>query len=455
MNPSSFITNDEGERLYQLVKALPIVDYHCHLSPREIAEDLPFQNLGQIWLEADHYKWRLMRSYGIDEYYVTGKADWHEKFLRYAEAIELAAGNPLQHWTAMELRQFFGIDLPLTPATAEEIWHSANEAIVREGLSPRKLIARSRVEYIATTDDAADSLEYHRMLRNDPNCPAMVAPSFRTDAALLIRRPDYADYIQRLSSVCGYPIRGLSDLKQALCDRLDFFVRLGCKMTDVGIEFFPDRIGDTSQAERALTDALIGKPVDLQDYLAFLGHMFVFLAHAYRERGLVMQWHLGARRNTNTRLFERCGPDAGGDCMGDPIPGNQLIALLDHIALDGGLPQTILYSLNDRFCAQLGVIAGCFPSVRCGTAWWFCDHRRGIESQIRTIAEQSHLGSFLGMLTDSRSFLSYARHDYFRRVLCDVLGSYVEEEGLSPDAAEKLARRVCYDNSKAMVGGVI
>ncbi len=452
MTSSSFVTNHEGLLLYQAVRELPIVDYHCHLSPQAIAEDRVFDSLGQIWLEADHYKWRLMRSYGIDEHFVAGTASWYEKFLRYAEVIELAAGNPLQHWTAMELQQFFGIDLPLSPSTADEIWQAANEVIVREGLSPRKLIARSRVEYIATTDDAADSLEYHRQLRSDADCPAVVAPSFRTDRALLLNRPDYREYIQKLSAACGYPIRSLPDLERALCDRLDYFVAQGCKMTDVGIEFFPDRIGDAAQAGRALADALDGNAVGWQDYSAFLGYMFVFLAHAYRERGLVMQWHLGARRNTNTRLYRLCGADAGGDGMGDPISGEGLIALLDAIDQSGGLPQTILYSLNGRFNTQLSVIAGCFPPVRCGPAWWFCDHRRGIEEQIRTIAEQSHLGSFPGMLTDSRSFLSYARHDYFRRILCDVLGSYVEEEGLPRSAAETLARRISYENSKAMVG---
>lgn len=451
MNSTDFITSREGERLYEAVRGLPIVDYHCHLSPRDIVQDHPFDNLGQIWLGGDHYKWRLMRSYGIEERYVTGDASWHDKFLRYAEVIELAAGNPLLHWTAMELRQFFGIDLPLGPDTAEGIWSQANEVIRREALSPRKLIARSRVEYIATTDDAADSLQYHRLLREDSDFPTVVAPSFRTDNVLLLGRTGYADYIQALSHACGYPIRNLNDLEQALCDRLDFFVSMGCKMTDVGIEIFPERIGDARQANRAFTAALAGDTVDRDDFHAFLGYLFVFLARAYRERNLVMQWHLGARRNVNTRLFARCGPDAGGDCMGDPIPGDALISLLNRIDNEGGLPETILYSLNDRFYPQLCVIAGSFPPVRCGAAWWFCDNRRGIETQLRTLAEQSHLGSFPGMLTDSRSFLSYARHDYFRRILCDVLASFVEQEGLTPASAEKIARRICYENSKAMI----
>ena len=453
MKPTDFIGNRTGEQLYEMIRDLPIIDYHCHLSPREIFEDQPFDNLGQIWLGGDHYKWRLMRSYGIEERYVTGDASWYDKFLRYAEVIELAAGNPLLHWTAMELHQFFGIDTPLCPDTAEEIWQQANQVIRRESLSPRKLIARSKVEYIATTDDAADTLEYHKLLREDPTCPAMVAHSFRTDNGMLLNRPGYAEYINKLSDVCGYRIRCVSDLERALCDRLDFLVSMGCKMTDVGIEFFPDRIGNAEQARRAFVKALSGETVEKEEFMSYLGYLFVFLAHAYRERSLVMQWHLGARRNTNTRLFERCGPDAGGDCMGDPISGNDLLSLLDRIDGDGGLPETILYSLNDRFCNQLSVIAGCFSRVRCGTAWWFCDHRRGIEQQIHTLAEQSHLGSFLGMLTDSRSFLSYARHDYFRRILCDVLGSFVEQEGFPAPAAEKLARRVCYENSKTMTGG--
>ena len=453
VKPIHFIKTVQGKQLYQGVRELPIVDIHCHLSPKEIAEDQPFDNIGQIWLAGDHYKWRLMRAWGVEEQYITGDAGWHDKFLRYAEAVELAGGSPLAHWTAMELERYFGIDLPLGPQTAEEIWRRANEVIAQQSLSPRKLIAASKVEYLATTDDAADSLEYHRILQNDATCPAVVAPSFRTDLLLLIQREGYADYIHRLSERCGFAVENLEGFQRAIIDRLDYFVGLGCRMTDVGIPYFPDHVGGEKQAGRAFADALAGREVNHEDYLGFLGHMYLFLAQAYRERNLVMQWHLGVRRNTNSRLMERCGPDAGGDCMGDPLPGDALLSLLDQIDRSCGLPETILYSLNDRFCTQLCVIAGCFPPVRCGTAWWFCDHRRGIEEQLRTIAEQSHLGAFVGMLTDSRSFLSYARHDYFRRILCDLVGSFVEEEGLSPAAAEQIVRRVSYENSRNLIGG--
>jgi len=450
MNKTYLLNSKSGQQIYESVRDLPIIDYHCHLSPKEIYEDKPFNNIGEMWLGGDHYKWRLMRAFGIDEEYITGKADWHEKFLKYAETISLAAGNPLYHWTEMELNMFFGIEEHLCPENAEEIWNKANAIIKEKQLSPRKLIKSSNVEYIATTDDIADSLEYHEKLAKE-GCEVKVAPSYRTDNLLQIRRTGYADYIAKLSDVCKYPINNLETLKKAATERLDFFKAHGCKMTDVGIPDFPDRIWDDIDADKVFTAALKGKMVSDDDYKGFLGNMYRFFGKEYQSRGLIMQWHLAVWRNANSTLFKKLGADCGGDCMGDDIAVSSIIRMLDAIESDSGLPKTILYSLKPNLNAQLCSAGGSFRNVVCGAAWWFCDHKRGIEDQIETIAETGHLASFLGMLTDSRSFLSYARHDYFRRILCEKIGKFVDDGEFDGKQAEKLAIMISYSNIKSLV----
>lgn len=450
MTNTYLLSSKSGQQLYESVRDLPIIDYHCHLSPKEIYEDKPFSNIGEMWLGGDHYKWRLMRAFGIDEQYITGNADWHDKFLKYAEMICLAAGNPLYHWTAMELDMFFGIKEALCPENAEEIWNKANEIIKAKQLSPRKLIKLSNVEYIATTDDIADSLEYHEKLVQE-GYEVKVAPSYRNDNLLLIRRDGYADYIKKLSDVCGYEINDLETLKKAAIERLDFFKNHGCKMTDVGIPDFPDRISDDEAANKTFTAALQGKNVSDEDYKGFLGNLYVFFGKEYQSRGLVMQWHLAVWRNANSALFKKAGADCGGDCMGDDIAVSSIIKMLDAIESNSGLPKTILYSLKPTLNSQLCSAGGSFRNVVCGAAWWFCDHKRGIEDQIQIIAETGHLASFLGMLTDSRSFLSYARHDYFRRILCNEIGKFVDGGEFDSKQAEKLAKMISYSNIKTLV----
>lgn len=451
MRDTYLLHSSRARELYGAVQGLPIIDYHCHLSPKEILEDRPFDNIGEMWLAGDHYKWRLMRAYGVEERCITGDAPWQEKIRRYAQAVAMAAGNPLYHWTQMELALYFGIEEPLDGDTADDLYARANRVIRERELSPRRLIASSGVTYIATTDDPADPLTVHEQLQADDSLQTVVTPSFRTDNLLLIRRAGYAAYAARLGTAAGLSVEGLDGLEEAVRRRLDAFVACGCRFTDVGIEDFPQGPGTREAAASAYAQALAGQPVADEAYDAFLGYMYRFLAREYRQRGLVMQWHLGVKRNVNSRLFESLGPDCGGDCMNDPVAGRAILRLLDAIERDGGLPTTILYALNPVMCPQLASIAGSFPHVLCGAAWWFCDHLRGIREQLEVIAETGHIGTFLGMLTDSRSFLSYARHDYFRRILCDVVGGWVEDGEFAPQHAEALVRAVAYDNIAALV----
>lgn len=454
MKAEYLLRSSAAQALYAKVAKLPIVDYHCHLSPKEIEEDAPFSSIGELWLSGDHYKWRLMRNAGVDERYITGDATYQEKFRKFAYALSLAAGSPLYHWAHMELSLYFGIDDFLTEQNADEIWERANAVIRREGLSPRSMIRKAGVSYLATTDDVIDSLEYHKRIREDKSFETVVAPSFRTDNVLLIRRAGYPEYAAKLSAVSGVSVQGIDTLKAALVQRLDHFCANNCRFTDIGIPDFPSHVATDAEADETYAKALAGEPISDEEYSGFLGNMYLFLGKEYQRRGLVMQWHLAVYRNASTKLFENLGPDCGGDCVGDPLKGADVIRMLDAIEqAAGAVPQTILYTLHPGMADQLQTIAGSFRGVRCGTAWWFCDHFRGIERQIDVIADLGHLGSFLGMLTDSRSFLSYARHDYFRRILCNKLATWCENGEFDPAMAETVARRVCCENIQNLIGG--
>ncbi len=447
MKDSYMISNETGRKLYGQVKDLPIIDYHCHLSPREIYEDEPFSNVGQVMLGGDHYKWRVMRAAGIEEKRVTGSASWHDKFLDYAEALELAAGNPVAQWTRMELDAFFGVTEDLNRGSAERIWNACNAVIKREKMSPRKVMEKMRVQFVATTDDPADSLAYHIALADDPGMKTRVAPSYRPDAALNLQAPGYPAYIVHLSQAAGMEIKDLASLKQALCARLDFFKENGCRVTDIGLEAFPDKIGTDEEAEAALRTALAGGKPDDALYRAFLGNLYVFLGREYAKRGLIMQLHVAVTRSANTKLLRTVGADVGGDTMGTIDP-KDLIRVLDAIEMAGGLPKTVLYAMNPSLTPAMSAIAGSFPGVIVGAAWWMLDHKRGIREVVEIISETGYIGSFLGMLTDSRSFFSYPRHDYFRRIFCSLVGEWVEADEYPYEYAQRLVYAVCYGNVK-------
>lgn len=446
------LTSKTAIQIYERIENLSIYDYHCHLSPEEIYKDEPFDNIGRLWLEHDHYKWRLMREYGIEEDKITGNASWHDKFIAYIQAVEFAAGNPLYHWSVMELYIYFGIDIPLIEKNAELIWTTANSVIKGRSLSPRKLLKQSSVKYIATTDDVCVSLEYHLALKEEKNT-FTVAPSFRTDKLLLIKNDGYTKYLKNLSRLTEVKITDISSLKEAITQRLTFFKNIGCRFSDVGIPDFPNAIASESQADLIFKSALKGNEIDHKDYLSFLGYMYRFLGCLYRENDIVMQWHLAVSRNVNSNLFEKIGADSGGDCIGDVIPVKNITAILDSIEQENGLPETIIYTLNPSMLDTLASVAGSFRNVRVGAAWWFNDHRTGIRQTIETVAQTMHLGRFLGMLTDSRSFLSYARHDYFRRILCSIVGEWVEKQEFSGDYI-KLCYDLCMGNIEKLIKGI-
>ena len=448
-----FLNGDTAVKIYSQIKDMPIYDYHCHLSPKEIYEDTQFDNIGEMWLAGDHYKWRLMRSVGIDEEYITGSKSYEEKFLKYAQAVEGAVGSPLYHWTHMELKQFFGVNEPLTTESAPAVWEKANRLIKEKKLSARKLIEMSNVAYIATTDDITDSLEYHEKIRGDKTFSTKVSPSFRTDNLFLYREKTYLSYIKKLSEVSGVEVKDLDSLKKALEKRIEFFASMDCKMTDVGIERFPLCIGTDEEADEVFKNVLSGEDVAQGDFDKFISNIYLFLASVYKKHSMIMQLHLAVKRNASSRLLEGVGKDAGGDCVGEAFSVGALTALLDKMDENDALPDTIVYTLNPTMYYQIATGIRSFRNVSLGAAWWFCDHLSGIREQLKIYSETASLSTFYGMLTDSRSFLSYARHDYFRRILAGFIAEKIDGGEYGPfENAVKAARKISGENIKTKLG---
>ena len=442
------LSGPQAETLYQTVKDLPIVDFHCHLSPREIIKNKPYQNLTGLWLSADHYKWRLMRRCGISEDFITGGANEKQKFLSYAKAVGTAVGNPLKTWTQMELSAYFGIDRPLNESTAEAIWEETCAQLSQSPLTPKKLIARSNVAYIATTDDVAASLSGHEALAADKTLPP-IRPTFRADNALLLLSADYLPYLETLEKASHTAISCLDDFKQALVSRLDDFAAHGCKFSDSGIAFFPKGGPNPQKAAAAFAARLEGRMPDEAAYDAFLFEMLVFLARAYASRGITMQLHVGVLRNVNSRLFSVLGPDAGGDCVGSPPSCAALAAFFDAVQNAGGLPNIILYPLDSSVYPAYGALCASFNLITLGAPWWFADHEEGMRALFRAVCQTDSLGALPGMVTDSRSFTSYVRHDYFRRVLASFAAGLGETD---TGALQKVLWRVCYGNAAKLAG---
>lgn len=446
MKENYLLKNETAQEIYNSVKELPILDYHCHLSPKEIYEDKVFSNIGELWLGGDHYKWRLMRQAGVDEEYITGNKSWREKFKKYAEVVSTAGGNPLYAWSKMELSRYFGIETELNADTVDEIYDAASKYIEENSLSPRKLIEKSGVKYICTTDDPADSLEWHVKLKADKSFETVVVPAFRPDNLLNIQSPDFVEYIKKFGDRNGVLINSMKNLRMVIRMSIDDFCDMGCSFSDVGIEDFPTKVYSREEASDVFWRALKGEKISDAEKDIYIGYMFNFLAGEYKKKNITMQLHLAAARNVNTKLFEERGRDVGGDCIADAVSGKSLINYLDTICMKDKLPRTIIYTLNPQMNAELSSICGSFREVVPGAAWWFCDHKRGIEEMLKNMAETSYIGSFVGMLTDSRSFLSYARHEYFRRILSSVLAEWVEEDDFPIESAKELAYRICYKN---------
>lgn len=426
------LSTPDAVRLYEGVRELPIVDYHCHVSERDIAENRSFSTIGELWLGGDHYKWRAMRLCGVPERYITGDADYHEKYLHYAEIFPKLCGNPLYYWTQMELSSLFGIRIPFGPDTAEEIWNTAN--LTLSTLRVQDILARFRVKYVATTDDPVSSLAYHGVYGG-----TTVAPTFRPDRILSLD----AAALDELAATANTNTDSLDGLKQALTRRLDFFVAHGCRIADHGMDFLPAEDCGVRHAAELYNQR---NSLTASEYGELFSHLLAFLAGEYTRHDMVMQMHFGTYRNVNTAAFARIGRDTGYDIMRGQVDTDRLVRFFDGLCLRDAMPRTVLYSLNPGYVPALATLTGAFPHARVGAAWWFNDSLAGIRRQLETVSEYALLGTSLGMLTDSRSFASYVRFDFFRRILADTVGTAVARGEYAAEHAVNLMRDVCYGN---------
>ena len=440
---------------HNFAEKTPILDYHCHINPAEIANDRKFENITQVWLGGDHYKWRFMRSCGVEEKYITGDASDKEKFFKWAECVGKAIGNPLHHWTHLELQRYFGYTGALNKKTAEEVWNLCNAKLQDSSMSARGLIKTSNVTLVCTTDDPIDSLEYHKQIAEDDTFDVQVLPAWRPDKAMNIENPEYFDYIAKLESASGVKINTFADLKEALVKRLDFFASRGCTVSDHGLEYVMYRPASDEEIEAIFAKRKSGASITREEELKFKTAFNVFHGRQYHRLGWVMQLHYGCKRNNNTLRFAQLGPDTGYDCINNFAPSAELADFLNELVKTDELPKTIIYSLNPNDNQAIGTILGCFQdSTACakiqqGSAWWFNDHKVGMEDQMISLANLGNLSGFVGMLTDSRSFLSYTRHEYFRRIMCNLIGNWVEngEYPADMEILEEIVKGISYNNA--------
>jgi glucuronate isomerase len=444
-----------------------IFDYHCHLVPEEIAVNRRFSDLSELWLGGDHYKWRALRANGVDEQLITGNADPYDKFLAWAETVPRLIGNPLYHWTHLELQRYFDITDPLNRESAPAIWKAANTIIKDDpAFSVYGIFRKFHVYGVGTTDDPADTLQWHEKVQNAGETETKVFPSFRPDSVIAIQVPGFDEYIGRLGKAAGKTIGSLKDLLRVLRDRLDLFDRRGCRSADHGLDYPPfDAVWDADAAKaegfgekkagEILDRVFSGAPVERQDMDFYKAFILSFLGGEYSKRGWVMQLHFAALRNPNSRMMAALGPNTGYDSIGDARLAEKLARFLDVLDYRGKLPKTILYSLNPKDNYVLGALMGAFQGespgkIQLGSAWWFNDHRDGMEEQITALGNLGLLSRFVGMLTDSRSFLSYPRHEYFRRILCNILGRWTEEGEIPHDLPllKGIVRDICFENAR-------
>lgn len=427
------LTSETAITLYQnYASKMPIIDYHCHINPKDIALDRQFENITQVWLGGDHYKWRLMRASGIDEYYITGNAPDREKFDKWAETLSKSIGNPLYHWSHLELRRYFNYYGYLNKDTAEEVWNLCNKKLADPSMSVQNIIKNSNVSVICTTDDPVDTLEWHSKIADNPDFAVKVVPAWRPDKAMNLEKADYLNYLDTLSSLTGIVIDSFENLKGALKNRMDFFNALHCKVSDHGLDYIMYEPASEDTIQTIFNKRLLDQPLTEHEILQFKTAFMTFAGEAYHELGWVMQLHYGCKRNNNTPSFLELGPDTGYDCINNYAPSSQMADFLNHLHNKNKLPKTIIYSLNPYDNVTIDSVIGCFQDssavgkLQHGCAWWYNDHKAGILEHLTSLANEGYLSGFVGMLTDSRSFLSYPRHEYFRRILCDLLGSWVE-----------------------------
>ena len=457
------LQNQAAVELYhEYARDLPIIDYHCHLPPHQIAEDHRFENLAQIWLDGDHYKWRAMRAAGVAECYCTGDApDW-EKFQRWAETVPMTLRNPLYHWTHLELKRPLGIsDRLLNPETAQGIWDECNARLAEDGFSCRGIMRRMKVVLACTTDDPIDTLEHHAVIRDDASFDIQVLPTFRPDKAMAVEAPEpFNAWVDRLAEMSDIDVKNFKTFLEALRLRHDFFHEMGCRLSDHGLETVCAEEYSKTDINTIFRRIRRGNELRPDEILKFQSAMLHEFALMDYEKGWTQQFHIGAMRNNNTRKFEALGPDTGFDSMGDLPLGRALSRMLDRLDQDDRLAKTILYNLNpvhnDLIATMIGNFQdGSMPGkMQFGGGWWFLDQKDGMEKQLESLSNQGLLGRFVGMLTDSRSFLSYTRHEYFRRILCNLLGTEIEQGILPRDMSlvGSMVEDICYRNAADYFG---
>ena len=461
MDKDFLLETETAQKLYHEYAAkMPILDYHCHINPQEIAEDRKFENITQVWLGGDHYKWRQMRSNGVEEKYITGDASDREKFQKWAETLEKAIGNPLYHWSHLELQRYFGYYGALNGETAEEVWNLCNAKLQEDGMSARNLIRQSNVTLVCTTDDPVDSLEWHEKIAADESFEVQVLPAWRPDKAMNLEKTDYLEYLKKLEVVSGVKIDSFASLIEALRIRMDYFAEHGCSVSDHGLEYVMYAPASEEEIEAIFAKRLRGEAVSRADELQFKTAYMVALGREYHKKNWAMQLHYGVKRDNNGMIFGKLGPDAGIDCINNYAPSSEMADYLNALAITDELPKTILYSLNPTDNAAIGTIIGCFQSeeargkIQQGSAWWFNDNKQGMIEQMTSLANLGLLGNFIGMLTDSRSFLSYTRHEYFRRIMCNLIGGWVENGEYPADekVLGHMVQDISYNNAVRYFG---
>ncbi|MBQ6129514.1 MAG: glucuronate isomerase [Lachnospiraceae bacterium] len=472
MDEDFILESDTAKHLFHdHAKSLPIIDYHCHLSSREIYEDVRFDSLGDVWFGGmqkdgscygDHYKWRLMRSNGMAESLVTGRDDEKARFKGFAKTLSLAIGNPMYHWCNLELKRYFGVDEPLSPGSADRIWNQCNDVLANDpDMSARGLIRKSNVAYVGTTDDPIDTLEWHEKIAADPDVKFLVRPSFRPDKAINITKEGFAEYIGKLAAAVGKEsLDNTGDVIDALVNRVKYFASHGCVATDHGLDYIPFRKMPREVCDAAFAKAMRGESITVEEAEGYQTEVLIALGRAYHRHNMAMELHYSCLRNMNERMYRMLGPDTGYDMIAQNTCGGNIAKLLSELDSTDELPKTIIFSLNPADNEQIGTILGCFQSsevpgkIQHGPAWWFNDSKSGMEDQMRSLANLGLLGNFIGMLTDSRSFLSYTRHEYFRRIMCNLIGGWVEngEYPADEEALKQIVTGISYYNAKRYFG---
>lgn len=447
------LTNSAARELYATYAApMPIFDYHCHLSEYQILENRPFSDLFEIWLAGDHYKWRLMRNYGVDEEFITGNASNKEKLLTYCRVLGTAFGNPLYHWSQVELKEFFGCELEINERNAEAIWEECNAYIRNNGITPQSLIESSNVRHLYTTNEVFDDLEVFEKIK-EKGYRFTVRPAFRADKIMNVDAPAYRSFLARLEALT-HPITSIGELERALELRLEVFLAAGARAGDIALErVLP--VSSAEEADRVLKHVLSGNRPSPAQTEAFKGYLTYFLMKLYAKHGVVTELHVGAMRNNNAVMLEKLGLDTGFDSISDTNSITEMSRLFDRLNSEGALPRTIVFNLNPKMNTEIMTLIGCFQSgeargkMQYGPAWWFLDNKVGMEQHLRDLTATGHIGAFVGMLTDSRSLLSYPRHHYFRRILCNYFGEMIENGEMTADRelVGSVIRDICYYNS--------